>query len=53
MPQLVKKAMLKQKKYTHVGPLEARLIQNMLREGLPWDKVRKITGRGNGAAQTI
>ena len=51
MPKVVKKHGRKEKAYTHVDATEARLIRRMSEEGLRWTKIRKITGRGNGAIE--
>lgn len=33
------------KGFQHVTPLESKLILNMMREEIPWDKIHKVTGR--------
>ena len=37
--------------YTHVTALERKWILNMRKEGVKWEAIRRITGRGNGAIQ--
>lgn len=39
------------KTYTHVSDLERKIILNMLKAGITWAIIKKVTGRGNGAVQ--